>query len=61
VTLKNQNLFKFVSSPYLIQLIGVHDLIKAMTIAANVKFQGPAFPGGINPYRKNAVVFNLTI
>ena len=61
VTLENQNLFTFVSSPFLIQLKDAHDLITAMTIAAHVKFQDPTSPGGINPSQKNVAVFNLTI
>jgi hypothetical protein len=61
VTLTNQNLFTSVSSPSLIQLIDVHDLIKAMTTAADVKFQGLTSLSGINPSQKNVVGFSLTI
>jgi hypothetical protein len=61
MTLRNRNLFTSVSFPSLIQLIDVHDLIKAMTIAADVKFQGLASPSGINLFQKNVVGFSLTI
>jgi hypothetical protein len=61
MTLTNQNLFTSVSSPSLIQLIDVHDLIKAMIIAADVMFQGLASPSGINLFQKNVVGFSLTI
>jgi hypothetical protein len=61
VTLENQNLFTFVSSPFLIQLKDAHDLIKVMKIAANVKFQGRASPDEIDPFQRNAIEFNLTI
>jgi hypothetical protein len=61
VTLKNQNLFASVFSPFLTQLKDAHDLITAMTIAANVKFQDPTSPDGINPSQRNVAVFNLTI
>jgi hypothetical protein len=61
VTLENQNLFTFVSSPFLIQLKDAHDLIKVMTFAANVKFQGRASPDEIDPFQRSAIEFNLTI
>jgi hypothetical protein len=32
-----------------------------MRFAANVKFQGLTSPDGINPFQKNAAVFDLTI
>jgi hypothetical protein len=61
MTLMNQNLFAFVSFPSLIQLIDVRDLIKAMIIAADVKFQDLASLSGINLSQKNVVGFSLTI
>jgi hypothetical protein len=61
VTLENQNLFTFFSSPFLIQLQDAHDLIKLMTIAANVMFQDRASPDEIDPFQRSAIEFNLTI
>jgi hypothetical protein len=61
VTLTNQNLFTSVSFPSLIQLKDAHDLIKAMIIAADVKFQGLTSLSGINLFQKNVVGFSLTI
>jgi hypothetical protein len=61
MTLRNRNLFTSVSSPSPIQLIDVHDLIKAMIIAADAKFQGLASPSGINLFQKNVVGFSLII
>jgi hypothetical protein len=61
MTLTNRNLFTSVSSPSPIQLIDVHDLIKAMIIAADVKFQDLASLSGINLFQKNVVGFSLKI
>ena len=61
VILTNQNLSACASSLYLTQLIDDHDQIEAVIIAANVKFQGLVFQGGINLFRMSAIKFSWII
>lgn len=56
-----RNLFASVSSLFLTQPKDARGLIEATIIAAGVKFQGPAFQGGTNPFQRSVAEFNWII